>query len=205
MNNSTLPSSDQIRRIQRWSLQGIAPMHRALIRRIASEHLVGSQKIQWSVFESDAPLVPASEFGCDIHWFSVDVLRACCESTDSLGTGSQYTGSQYTGSQYTGSQYTGSQYTGSQYTGSQCIGGKISSRGGVSEAPLRLLWCWPPENYHDFHSAVPWMASGVVYNLLTLRGWVERALLQGHWSEHGASQSNPNFETNALVNPRYFA
>jgi hypothetical protein len=185
MNNSTLPSSNQIRRIQRWSLHGIAPMHRALIRRIASERLVGSQKIQWSVFESNSPQVPASELGFDIHWFSVDVLRACCESTDSLGTGSQYTGS--------------------QYTGSQCIGGKISSRGGVSEAPLRLLWCWPPENYHDFHSAVPWMASGVVYNLLTLRGWVERALLQGHWSEHGASQSNPNFETNALVNPRYFA
>jgi hypothetical protein len=185
MNNSTIPSSNQIRRIQRWSLHGIAPMHRALIRRIASEHLVGSQKIQWSVFESDAPLAPASELGCDIHWFSVDVLRACCESTGSLGTGSQCTGS--------------------QCTGSQCIGGKISSRGGVSEAPLRLLWCWPPENYRDFHSAVPWMASGVVYNLLTLRGWVERALLQGHWSEHGASQSNPNFETNALVNPRYFA
>lgn len=180
MNNSTLPSSNQIRRIQRWSLNGIAPMHRALIRRVASERLVGSQKIQWSVFESDAPLVPASELGCDIHWFSVDVLRACWEYTGSLGTGSQYIGSQY-------------------------IGGKISSRGGVSEAPLRLLWCWPPENYHDFHSAVPWMASGVVYNLLTLRGWVERALLQGHWSEHGASQSNPNFETNALVNPRYFA
>ncbi|MEY2611741.1 MAG: hypothetical protein RL069_553, partial [Planctomycetota bacterium] len=84
-------------------------MHRALIRRIASERLVGSQKIQWSVFESDDPLVPALELGFDIHWFSVDVLRACCESTGSLGTGLQY-------------------------IGPQCIGGKISSRGGVSEA-----------------------------------------------------------------------
>ena len=167
MNNAMLPRSKEILRIQRWALHGIAPMHRALIRRIASERLVGSQKIQWSVFESNDVLMTTSEFGFDIHWFSVDLLRAKSLSPDS-----------------------------------QCIGGEICSRGGVSKVPLRLLWCWPPENYRDFQSTVPWMASGVVYNLHTLRGWVERALLQGHWSEHGASYPNPNLESNALVNPR---
>ena len=167
MNNATLPRSKEILRIQRWALQGIAPMHRALIRRIASERLVGSQKIQWSVFESNDVLMTNSEFGFDIHWFSVDLLRAKSLSPDS-----------------------------------QCIGGDICSRGGVSRVPLRLLWCWPPENYRDFQSTIPWMASGVVYNLHTLRGWVERALLQGNWSEQGASHPNPNLESNALVNPR---
>jgi hypothetical protein len=142
-------------------------MHRALIRRIATERLSCSQRIQWSVIDTNDLQPTTFESGYDIHWFSLDSLE---ESSRTLHP--------------------------------QPFGRSISSRGGVQDLPLRLLWCWPPENYRDFHSAVPWMASGVVYNLHTLRSWVERALNQGHWSEGGASCSDPNPESNALEYPR---
>lgn len=48
-------------------------------------------------------------------------------------------------------------------------------------ASIRVLWCWNQSNWRDFLNATPWMATGVVYNLATLRSWVSRSLELGKW------------------------
>ena len=50
-----------------------------------------------------------------------------------------------------------------------------------SDSTIRILWCWNQINWQDFLSATPWMATGVVYNLTTLKSWIRRSLRLGKW------------------------
>lgn len=137
--------------VQHWLLQDIAPMHRALIRRLASNKLLeltedSNRKILWTVRNgSDPAPLPPERY--DVLWIP---------SPSNL----------------------------------------------LVQAEIRLLWRWPPEIYRDFHFHTSWNPTGVVYNLLTLQAWIDRALLFGNWTQTPSCPTPHNRSTTDLLHPR---